>query len=203
MKAQVTDAVLEWEYLCLSVQCQIQRVQIFLDHFQTVSQILLAWMDQIEVIHIATIVFNPQLVLYQLVHAVQIEQRKALIDLVPKGNALAFRAVNEQIAQPADVRIVAEVIIHNVLQLIVGDVIEKLRYIAFEDVTMESVFAVELPHLLTQSVQAKQSAFSFLSCAVIQNEHALQTRHDHIVERLCCMTLSLKEVVCITRSFGS
>ena len=83
-------------------------------------------MDQIEIIHISAVVFDAQFPFDQLVHAVQVQQRKALVDLIAQRNAFALGAVNKQVAQPAYIRVMAEVVAYDILQLIVGNVIEEL-----------------------------------------------------------------------------
>lgn len=192
MESQIADAILEWKYLRLAVQRQIQRFQICCYDFQAMPQIVLAGMDQIEIIHISAVVFNAQLVLDQFVHAVQIHKPESLADLISQRNALALRAVYEQVTEPADVRIVAEVVMHNILQLIMGDAIKEFGHIAFEHVTAHAVFSVKLLHLITELVKTEQGALAFLPGTIIVEKHTLQPWHDHVVAQTVLYDLILE-----------
>ena len=144
MKPQIAHTVFDGKYLCLSVQVKLQRLQIGSYDLQAVFQIVFARMDQPEIIHIPSVELNDQLVLDHLVHPVQIQQGKSLIDLIAQRNPFAGCAVYEQVTQPADIRIPSEVIVYNVLQLWVGDAVEEFRYIALEDISFRAVSLIKL-----------------------------------------------------------
>lgn len=148
VESQIADAVLKGEDLRLSIQRQIQGVKERRDRLLAMLQVFLTGVDQPEIVHISAVELDSQLALDQLVHTIQIQQRKTLIDLVAQRKSLALGAVDKEIAQPADIRIVAKVIADDVLEPVVGNVIEKLGYIAFEDVSLHTVPAVKLLHLL-------------------------------------------------------
>lgn len=82
VEPKIADAILEWENLCLAVHGQIQALQIYRYRFQAVFQISLAWVNQIEIVHVPAVILNAKLVLDELVHSIQIEQCKALVDLI-------------------------------------------------------------------------------------------------------------------------
>ena len=192
METQEADAVLEGEDLRLSVQRQLQRVQVRRYGFQAAAQVVLTLVDQVEIVHISAVELDTQLTQDQLVHTIQVQQRKSLIDLIAQRQALSLGAVDKQLTQPAYIRIVAKVIADDVLEPVVGNVIEKLGYVAFEDITLIAVPAVKLLHLLTEPVQGEQSAFSFLPGAVIQNEDFLHPGHQHIVAQTVLYDLILE-----------
>lgn len=114
MKPEIIDAVLKRKDLGLSVEGQIQCFQIRSYNIKTMFQIFLAGVNQVKVIHIPAVIFYTQLMLYQLIHAVQVEQRKALVNLVTQRDAPTIGAVNKLITEPAHIGVISKVIMHNV-----------------------------------------------------------------------------------------
>ena len=81
---------------------------------------------------------------------------------------------------------------YDILQLLVGDVVEKLGDVAFQNIAVIAISAVELFHLFTQPVQTEQSAFAFLPGAVIPDKDLLQPGHYYIVAETMLYDLILE-----------
>lgn len=192
VKSKVVDAVLEGEYLRLTVELQIQRVCKFGDSLKAIPEVVFTWVHQVEIIHIAAVILYTQLSYYELVHSVKIEQSEALVYLITERYALALGAIYKQLAEPAYIGIVGEMILHNILQLLMEYVIEELRYVAFEDIALSPVSPIEVFHLFLESMQTKERSFSFLPGTVVTYKYFAETGQYHVVTQAMLYDLVLE-----------
>ena len=182
---KIFHTVVDGKHLRLAVERKPQLMQDALHAVERLHQIGLVRVDQDEVIHVASIVLDPALLLDISVEFIKVPDGEPLAGLVAEGNTFAGGdpiTVDDIIQQFADT-FVPEYSEKLFFQYLMVDIVEKLADIAFKDVALRPVVLVMLMEKGIQPVHCKMGALVDPTGGIIIDHMGVEPRSEQIITK--------------------
>ena len=167
--------------LCLLlVQRDTKLTADHLDVLQALLQVFLRRMDEITIVHVPAIAFDPENLFDVVVEAVCRGKGKHLTDLASEADAYVAERVNEMLRQ-RDHFPVGELPVQAGFDKLMAHVVEELAEVVQQDVAIVTILPVMLLQMACKPTNGEVVAFVRHGCAVVVDERALKHGNQGVV----------------------
>lgn len=178
MHLQISESVAQFHDLrLLFVQYNSEFVAQTTNSLETVTQIFFARMNQISIIHVASVTAYAQLFLDMVVQPVRTGQRQYLADLTAKPQPSIAESVYKILCQPNQ-PFVRQLLLKDFSNHLMGDAVKELAEIKQQNIAFCSVPPIMPAKMNAKSSDGKVIPFVLDGCAIIINKGSTQNRHQ-------------------------
>lgn len=147
------------------------------DLFKTIPQVFLARMNQISVVHIASVTAYAQFFLDEVVKLVCAGQRQNLTDLTAKSQTDLAESIHKIFCQTNEL-FIRQFLLKNFPNHLMGDAVKELAEIEQQNVAVHSVLTIMPAKMNAKSSNSEVIPLVLDGCTIIVNKGSAQNRHQ-------------------------
>lgn len=147
------------------------------DLFKTIPQVFLARMNQISVVHIASVTAYAQFFLDEVVKLVCAGQRQNLTDLTAKSQTDLAESIHKVFCQTNEL-FIGQFLLKNFPNHLMGDAVKELAEIEQQNVAAHSVLTIMPAKVNAKSSNSEVIPLVLDGCTIIVNKGSAQNRHQ-------------------------